>query len=85
RSQSGKAYSGGGIGQGLRKLFRQTGIRTTEGRLPRVHDLRHSFAVNVLLRWYRSGADIRTKLPLLAPYMGHVSIVSTEHYLHFVD
>jgi integrase/recombinase XerD len=42
--------------------------------LPRLHDMRHSFAVNALLRWYRTGADIQTKLPRLATYMGHVSI-----------
>ena len=85
RSHSGKAYSGGGIGQGLRALFRQAQIHTLEGRVPRTHDIRHSFAVNALLRWYRAGADVRAKLPLLAAYMGHVSIVSTERYLHFVD
>lgn len=84
-SQGGKAYSGAGLGQGLRSLFQQVGIRTLEGRPPRVHDIRHSFAVSALLRWYRTGADVRAKLPLLATYMGHVSIVSTEHYLHFVD
>lgn len=83
--QKGKAYSGGGIGQGFRALCRQSGIRTADGQLPRVHDMRHSFAVNALVRWYRTGADIRAKLPLLATYMGHVSIVSTEYYLHFVD
>jgi integrase len=85
RGGDGRAYSGGGLGQGLRALFRQAEIRTPEGRLPRPHDIRHSFAVNALLRWYRTGADIRAKLPLLATYMGHVSIVSTERYLHFVD
>jgi integrase/recombinase XerD len=85
RGQHGKAYSGGGLGQGLRALFRQAEIRTSEGRLPRTHDIRHSFAVNALLRWYRLGADIHAKLPLLATYMGHVSIVSTELYLHFVE
>lgn len=85
RGQNGKAYSGGGLGQGLRALFRQAEIHTPQGRLPRLHDIRHSFAVNALLRWYRTGDDIQTKLPLLATYMGHVSIVSTERYLHFVD
>jgi integrase len=84
-SQNGKAYSGGGIGRGIRALCRQAGIRTVDGRLPRIHDFRHSFAVNALLRWYRTGADIHAKLPLLATYMGHVSIVSTEYYLHFID
>ena len=56
----------------------------TGGR-PHVHDVRHSFAVNALLRWYRQGIDVQTKLPLLATYMGHVSIVSTAYYLAFVE
>jgi integrase/recombinase XerD len=38
-----------------------------------------------LLCWYRAGADVNAKLPLLATYMGHVSIVSTEYYLQFVE
>ena len=83
--EHGKAYSGGGIGQGLRALFRRAEIYTPEGRLPRTHDIRHSFAVHALLRWYRANAEVRAKLPLLATYMGHVSIVSTERYLHFID
>jgi integrase/recombinase XerD len=50
---------------------------------PRIHDLRHSFAVNVLQRWYAQGLDVQTKLPHLATYLGHVSPVSTHHYLQF--
>jgi integrase len=46
--------------------------------------MRHSFAVQALMRWYRDGADVQSNLPRLAIYMGHVSIVSTAHYLHFV-
>ena len=78
-------YSGVHLGRELRALFRQVGMRTPDGRLPRTHDIRHSFAANALLRWYRAGADVQAKLPLLAAYMGHVSIVSTEHYLHFIE
>jgi hypothetical protein len=33
------------------------------------------------MRWYRDGADVQSNLPRLAIYMGHVSIVSTAHYL----
>ncbi len=80
----GRAYSGGGIGEGLRALLRSACIRTSAGRTPRVHDLRHTFAVHALLRWYRSGADVQSKLPFLAAYMGHVSVVSTEYYLSLV-
>jgi hypothetical protein len=38
-----------------------------------------------LLRWYRDDVDVHAKLPLLATYMGHVSIASTEYYLKFVE
>ena len=49
---------------------------------PRVHDLRHTFAVHAMLRWYREGADIDAKLPVLATYLGHQSLLGTERYLH---
>lgn len=79
-----RPYTGAGFGQGFRALCRMAGIRTPVGRPPRVHDTRHSCAVQALLRWYRAGADVQAKLPLLATYLGHVSIVSTAYYLHFL-
>jgi integrase len=85
RRCGGRAYSGGGFGQALRRLFDKAGIRTPDGRLPRVHDLRHAFACHALLRWYRNEQDVHAKLPALATYMGHVSIVSTQYYLHLVE
>lgn len=85
RIHKGRAYTGTGLGQGLRHLFRLADIRTADARLPRVHDLRHSFAVHALWRWYQAHIDIRAKLPLLATYMGHVSIHSTEYYLPFIE
>jgi integrase len=69
----------------MRGLFRQAGIQTAAGHVPRTHDFRHGFAVTALLRWYRAGIDVQAKLPCLAAYMGHVSIVSTAYYLHFVE
>jgi len=80
-----RSYSGSGIGIALRKLFRKAGIRTSTGRLPRTHDFRHGFALAALLRWYRAGVDVQTKLPSLATYMGHISIVSTAYYLQFLE
>lgn len=85
RRQGLRPYTGAGLAQGLRQLFRRADVRTATGRLPRVHDLRHSFAHEALLRWYRSGIDVQTKLPALATYMGHVSIVSTQYYLSFFE
>jgi integrase/recombinase XerD len=78
-------YTGAGLAQGLRQLFRRAGIRTATGALPRVHDLRHAFAHGALLRWYRAGIDVQAKLPALATYMGHVSVVSTQYYLSFLE
>lgn len=57
------------------------GIVQGEGRRPRVHDLRHTFAVHRLLRWYREGVDVQKRLGLLSTFMGHVSIYSTQVYL----
>jgi integrase len=85
RSGGGSPYTGHGIGSTIRELLQTTGIRTAAGRLPRVHDFRHTFAVHALLRWYRAGHDVQTKLPFLAAYMGHISIVSTAYYLRFID
>jgi integrase len=84
-SWGGGAYSGTGLGTCFRFLLQKCGIVTLAGKLPRIHDARHSFAVNALLRWYRAGADVEAKLPLLATYMGHVSPVSTHYYLHFIE
>jgi integrase/recombinase XerD len=79
-----RAYVPPAIGHSVRGLFREASVRDPHGRYPRVHDLRHSFAVQALLRWYRSGADVQAKLPQLSIYLGHVSIVSTAYYLHFI-
>ena len=48
---------------------------------PRIHSLRHSFAVHRLLRWYHEGADLNEKLPLLSTYMGHRKMQNTFVYL----
>jgi integrase/recombinase XerD len=77
-------YSGYAIEASLRSLCSAAGVRDADGRLPRVHDFRHSFAVQALLRWYRTGADVQACLPKLAMYMGHVSIASTAYYLHWI-
>jgi len=48
---------------------------------PRLHDLRHSFAVGVLTRWYRTGLDPQGRLLTLSTFLGHVDISSTAVYL----
>jgi integrase/recombinase XerD len=85
RTRRGSAYTGTGLSHTIRPLLRAAQIRTGTGRVPRLHDFRHTFAIEALLRWYRAGVDVTAKLPLLATYMGHVSIVSTEYYLQFIE
>jgi integrase/recombinase XerD len=66
-----------------RELLLRCGIaHGGRGKGPRVHDLRHTMAVHSLLRWYREGADLDTKLPVLATYLGHQSLAGTQRYLH---
>lgn len=80
-----KYYSGVGLGHNWRLLCASLKILTPKGIPPRIHDIRHSFAVNSLLRWYNDDEDVQTKLPQLSTYMGHVSVVSTQHYLTFIE
>ena len=51
------------------------------GQQPRLHDLRHTFAVHRLTSWYQQGADVQKLLPHLSTYLGHVDIASTQVYL----
>ncbi len=59
---------------------------TAEGRSrrPRIHDLRHTFAVRRLLRWYQEGADVDQKLLALSTYLGHTRVTDTYWYLSTV-
>ena len=62
------------------------GLRIPDGvSPPRLHSLRHSFAVACLLRWYRDGTDPAGQLFRLSTYMGHVSPASTAVYLTITD
>jgi integrase len=48
---------------------------------PTIHDLRHSFAIQTVLGWYRDGVDVEARLPILSTYLGHVGPSSTYWYL----
>jgi len=58
-------------------VYRNDGARYQ----PRLHDLRHTFAVHRLVAWYRQGADVQRLLPLLSTYLGHIHIAATQQYL----
>lgn len=59
------------------KVHRKDGMRHP----PRLHDLRHTFAVHRLTAWYQQGADVQRLLPQLSVYLGHVCLSSTQLYL----
>lgn len=64
------------------KLSRQIGLRGPQERFgPRLHDLRHGFAIRTMLNWYRAGVDVGQRLPELAAYLGHVHVNDTFWYL----
>lgn len=73
----------------LSYAFRQTlaiaGIEYTSSNRIRLHDLRHSFAVLRLLLWCERGADLDAKLPLLATYLGHLNLASSQRYLQLTQ
>jgi integrase len=64
------------------RLSRQTGLRgPSDSHGPRLHDFRHRFAVETLLRWYREDVDVERHLPELSTYLGHVKVSDTYWYL----
>lgn len=80
-----KSYTMSATWKIFHSLFSSANIHTAYGKLPRIHDFRHTFAVHALLRWYREGANVQSKLPVLSIYMGHASVVHTQYYLRFID
>ncbi len=64
------------------ELVHRAGLQARSAKCrPRPHDLRHSFAVRTLLGWYRDGADVAARMPLLSTYLGHVHPANTYWYL----
>jgi integrase/recombinase XerD len=78
----GKKLEKSGLSLIFRALSRQIGIRKPGVRHgPRLHDLRHRFAIKTLLCWYRSGEDVNRRMPVLSTYLGHANVSGTYWYL----
>ena len=69
------------LGLSFRRLCRKLGLRGDAAE-PRLHDMRHSMAVEVLRRCYGTGADPERRLPALSTYLGHTHLNYTYWYLH---
>lgn len=81
-SSRGTRLDGGDVRRTFYGLSRQIGLRdVSASHGPRLHDFRHRFAVQTLLRWYRKGKDVERRLPVLSTYLGHAHVTDTYWYL----
>ncbi len=79
-SSTGTALDRSQVGKHFRKITAAAGIRAGTCR-PRIHDLRHRFAITTLLTWIREGRDADERIALLSAYLGHVAPSDTYYYL----
>ncbi|MCK7497119.1 MAG: tyrosine-type recombinase/integrase [Comamonadaceae bacterium] len=64
------------------RLAQNAELSSQPGRSrPRLHDLRHRFAMLTVLHWYRDGQDVERRLPVLSSFLGHVEVSDTYWYL----
>lgn len=69
------------VSQTFRRLVDTAGVGAGAPYPPRLHDLRHTFAVRTLLGWYRYGEDVQARMPALSTYLGHREPAYTYWYL----
>jgi len=82
-TQRGQRLSRAGAEYAFKQLRERALVRRDDNARyqPRLHDMRHAFALARVISWYRQGADVQRLLPQLATYLGHVHIAATQHYL----
>jgi len=84
-TEKGSTLSQNGVRWTFHRMLADAGIgRPSPCRRPRLHDLRHTFAVRTLIGWYEGGANVEALLPRLATYLGHAHINDTYWYLSAV-
>ncbi len=81
-SPNGTYCRSGSVYTWFRKVLAESGIPFQgDHKGPRVHDLRHTFAVHSLVKMAKSGMDLYYSLPLLSVFLGHKSLGATDHYV----
>jgi integrase/recombinase XerD len=71
------------VQEGIKNIYHNARIGVLpNGRLPRVHDIRHTFSVHALRMMKNKGRDVYTSTPLLSAYLGHTNMIDTEKYIH---
>ena len=84
-SPAGGHYDSGTMYYAWRQVLTLAGIsHGGKGKGPRIHDLRHTFAVHCFQKWIFEGIDLNAALPYLSAYMGHVGLSSTQQYLRLL-
>lgn len=86
-SERGTRITGSSARYTFAKVSQKIGLRAGapgHGCGPRLHDMRHRFAAQALVGWYRAGLDVERELPKLATYLGHVHINETYWYIEAV-
>ena len=81
-SEAGTRLRAGTIRWNFNKLSCQIGLRhPSDSSGPRIHDMRHTFAVHMMQNWYRQGKSVEKLLPQLAMYLGHRNLNCTYWYM----
>jgi len=88
-SERGRRMSAWSAGDNFVRVLRTLGLRSSgkgglRGRGPRLHDLRHRFAVATLVHWYRTGVNVDREMPKLATFLGHTRVDEVYWYLQAV-
>jgi integrase len=82
---TGGSYSYDAMNHMFKNIYGLAGIRTPQGKLPRIHDIRHTFCTTSLNKMIASGMSLYVAVPLLAAYVGHVNLRDTERYIHLTE
>jgi len=84
-SDSGERPTASKVNKTFCAVSRNIGLRGPSDRHgPRLHDLRHTFAVRTLVRWYQAGADVDRHMPELSTYLGQTCVTGTYWYISAV-
>lgn len=78
-------YDTGTIRHMFKKICNAAHVCRSDGKVPNIHSLRHTFCTKSLNQLLSSGMDIYTAVPILAAYVGHVNYRDTEVYIHFTE
>jgi integrase len=86
KNSRGGLYTKNSLYKSYHSLLKCIGIpERADGRIHRLHDIRHTFCVHTLEKMQEKGFDLYTSIPLLSTYLGHKHIKETEYYLHLVE